>query len=177
MSRRSGWTGSAVLWAVTKCMCLPFLHAIKPSYAFFGSMLFVQTSLGLLLLALHLDKSFGPLPPLSLTVCLSPLASSCVTLIVYRAVWDKVWDVSLTIRHDPTRHSPSLSLSSVSWIYIMSKKMKMKTLEYTSALLLYLFRFAASVRVTPEDTDNTEHTHKNGVEVQDITEMDTNMPV
>ena len=168
----TGWTGAAVLWGVTKCICLPFLHAIKPSFALFGGILFLQTSLGLMLLALRLDRSSAPLPPytlsLSLSVCLSPLASSCVTLMVYRAVWDKVWDVSLTIRNDPTRHSLSLP-SSVSWMHILSSKMQMNVMECISTLYL-LLRCGAAVRVTPE-----ELTDKKGVE--DITEMDTNLPV
>mmetsp|Transcript_27501 Transcript_27501/g.26315 ORF Transcript_27501/g.26315 Transcript_27501/m.26315 type:complete len:831 (+) Transcript_27501:56-2548(+) len=93
-----GWKAVAAVWIVMKIMSIPLLYAIKPSFALFASILFFQTSLGFLLIGLYLDSGI-PVTGNSLLGTLAPLMSATITLIIYRSFWDKVWDVSLTIRY------------------------------------------------------------------------------
>ena len=50
-----GWKGVAAAWILTKIFSLPFLYIINPSFAIFGAILFLQTSIGFSLIATYLD--------------------------------------------------------------------------------------------------------------------------
>ena len=94
-----GWKGVAAAWIAVKVLALPFLWAMKPSFALFGAILFLQTSVGFALVAQFLDTGEALLTRQSLAITMAPLVSAVCTLVYYRSVWDKVWDVCLTIRY------------------------------------------------------------------------------
>jgi hypothetical protein len=91
----------AAAWIVLKVISLPYLYSLKPYYAFFGAFVFFQSSAGLALLAYFLDDH-TPKPTLTMNLMIltvSPFLTAILTLIYYRIIWDKVWDVCLSVRY------------------------------------------------------------------------------
>ena len=107
------WISMAAAWIVTKMLSIPFLYTMKPSYGILGAVLFLQTSVGFVLMAEYLDDNIQPILTMnSLGLTLVPFATAAITCIYYRYILDKVWDVTLTIRYCESKSLLNESLLS-----------------------------------------------------------------
>ena len=78
------------------CVCV----ARQPSYGILGAFLFIQTSCGFGLLGDFLDQGGRARLTMDLlTITLAPFVTACLTLLYFRHILDKVWDVTLAIRY------------------------------------------------------------------------------
>eukprot|EP01034_Spumella_vulgaris_P022493 gene22493-28621_t len=106
------WVSVAILFILTKAISLPVLYMIRPPYALMGAVIFLQTSIGFYILALHVS---GQMPTGSyIAIPLAPLVSTALCLKYVRRNLDSIWDVCLIIRpHRDTRQDNPSILSKV----------------------------------------------------------------
>lgn len=90
----SSWNFSAVLFIVGQFLCVPILYMMKPFFAVMASVLFIQTSTGAYFLAAQFDGA--PLVPAAFSMI--PLFTATCTLLGFRSLLNKIWDVQLRIR-------------------------------------------------------------------------------
>jgi hypothetical protein len=89
------WVAVAISFIVAKFIALPVVYIKRPTFALMCLILFLQSSIGLFLLAMRLDGvALFPY----ITIDLAPFLTSVYTLIMYRRWLGYVWDVSLIIR-------------------------------------------------------------------------------
>jgi hypothetical protein len=87
---------SALLFLIAMLASLPPLYTMKPYFATFGLVLFVQIGMGLLLVASELDGS-PILSPIMAINCV-PLWTGIITAMSYRFILHRIWDVQMKIR-------------------------------------------------------------------------------
>jgi hypothetical protein len=92
-----GYRGLAAVWILNKIMCLPYLYIMKPGFALLAAPLFFQTSIGFILISLYLDNMFIgiEIPPFA---TIAPIFTATVTLMYYRKILGKVWNVCIVSR-------------------------------------------------------------------------------
>ncbi len=90
------WVFCSYLWIACKMFSLPVLYIMKPNFAVFGGILFIQTSAGMYLLGNYADDTavFGN----QILPHIAPFVTSTLTLIYYRKNLHTFIDVSLAIR-------------------------------------------------------------------------------
>lgn len=92
----ASYSTSATLFFIALMSSLPALYTMKPYYASFGLLLFVQLCVGLLLVASELDGS--PMLSHQMAVNCVPIWTALLTAIFYRWSLAKIWDVQMKIR-------------------------------------------------------------------------------
>ncbi len=91
----TNWVTVSYWWIATQFLSLPVLYIMKPNFAVFALILFLQTSAGFYLLARYVEGS--PLSQL-MAVNMAPLLTAVLTLMYYRKnLWTLI-DVSMVIR-------------------------------------------------------------------------------
>jgi hypothetical protein len=118
----SGYRGVAAAWIVTKVISLPYLYAMKPGFALLAAPFFLQTSIGFILLSVCLDNAaIGVTTPLY--GILIPTATASLTLIYYRKIWHKVWNVCLTSRkyEETNAAGEAHNASGEFWTFLRNK--------------------------------------------------------
>lgn len=103
------WVGVTVLFVITMIFSLPILYMMRPSYALFGLLIFIQFAVGLYLLALFMTDQF-PSQPAYVAKALAPFFMLTITLKIVRRNLYALWDVCLVIRpeRDLTIENPSI---------------------------------------------------------------------
>ena len=95
LSSGASYSSVASLFFVALLASLPPLYTMKPTFAVAGLILFVQLGPGLMMVAAHLD---GTPNTSQMAVAAFPILTSIITVMVFRWMLAKVWDVSLKIR-------------------------------------------------------------------------------
>jgi hypothetical protein len=91
----SSWSGAAVCFLLTSVSAAPVLYAMRPAWAFFGSIVTLQVAAGGILVA---GKLTGDTSIPYMSICLLPLFSATCTTIYLRKYLHKLWDVQLKVR-------------------------------------------------------------------------------
>jgi hypothetical protein len=92
----ASWVTVSYFWIGTKVISLPVLYVMKPNFAVFGAILFVQTSAGMYMLGSYCDGN--PVVTEMMAVHMAPICTATLTLLYIRKNFNALVDVHLTIR-------------------------------------------------------------------------------
>lgn len=107
----ANWVTITALAIMTKLFSLPVLYTIRPVYAVLGLFLFLQTSIGMLLLTIYCNTS--PSNRGSILIPIIPFMTTILTLKYLRMELHNVWDTCFVIRPriEDKKSNPSIFLS------------------------------------------------------------------
>lgn len=108
------WGSIVALAIMMKVFAIPVIYAQRPFYAIMASSIFLQTSIGLILLS-----SWGTAAKRGyIAIPLAPFITTILTFKYYRKHLHNIWDACLIIRRasDDSKNNPSIFLTC--WFYL-----------------------------------------------------------
>eukprot|EP00600_Ochromonadales_sp_CCMP1393_P004488 CAMPEP_0174965298 /NCGR_PEP_ID=MMETSP0004_2-20121128/6359_1 /TAXON_ID=420556 /ORGANISM="Ochromonas sp., Strain CCMP1393" /LENGTH=803 /DNA_ID=CAMNT_0016214121 /DNA_START=124 /DNA_END=2538 /DNA_ORIENTATION=- len=103
----ASWGTIFSMLILAKVSSLPALYILRPPYCVLGAVVFVQTSIGMILLSLYVT---GQMDPDMIIVPFAPFLSAALILKWVRRQLHNIWDVCLVIRpaRDTSEDNPSI---------------------------------------------------------------------
>jgi hypothetical protein len=95
-SDTKSWTIITAMAIMTKVFSLPVLYLLRPTFAIVGMIIFLQTSIGLILLTKYVSKD--PVVSLFVAIPLGPFITTTLTLKYLRKELHNIWDTCFVIR-------------------------------------------------------------------------------